>query len=55
VRESLILTKWAVKETSDINTSNALLGGGRIGDAYIVGDVILRCLLVWMSNVWGKQ
>jgi hypothetical protein len=53
VRESLITTKWAVKEASDINTSHTLFGGGKIGGAYIAGDVILRCLLVWMTIMWG--
>ena len=53
VRESLITTKWAVEEASDINTSQTLFGGGKIGGAYIAGDVILRCLLVLMSIMWG--
>ena len=30
MRESLITTKWAVKEASDINTSHTLFGGGKI-------------------------
>lgn len=38
--------EWAVKEASDINTSHILFRGGKEGDAYIAGDVILSYVLV---------
>lgn len=41
--------------SSDTNTSHTLFRGGKEGDAYIVGDVVLSCVWVWISSVWYKQ
>jgi hypothetical protein len=54
-RDPLITMEWAVREAHDINTSHTLFRGCKEGNAYIAGDVILSYVLVWMSNIWGKQ